>query len=85
MNPKLRTLFPEWHFDLEFKKIGTFLPKFLFPGYFLETFVLCDLYCNGYCCDLLSFGGVNSLLKYLSLFFYSIEFKLFLAPRQVGP
>ena len=44
MNPKLRTLFPEWHFDLELKKkLGLFYQSFLFPGYFQETFVLCDL------------------------------------------
>ena len=39
MNPKLRTLFPVT-FVLGLQKIGTFSPKFLFPGFFPETFFL---------------------------------------------
>ena len=37
MNLKLRTLYPVT-FVLGFKKIGIFLPKFIFPGFFPENF-----------------------------------------------
>ena len=33
-------LYFQWHFVLELQKIWTFLPKFLFPGFFSETFFL---------------------------------------------
>ena len=35
--PRLRTFF-QWHFVLGLQKFVTFLPKFLFPGFFSESF-----------------------------------------------